>query len=162
MRNDWRQDSNNRVVVHFPIWLRVFGGFGSLLFGAMSAGLASGIGEDTASLVLFICVGLPLIFACIYLLGYTSQFIFDDSNGNMTIRKSVARFIYRSWTFSRREVLDCVVREETPEPDVAWSITLWRVAVRTSIREKDLKIIVNNEKIANYVVDKVRTFMWFG
>ncbi len=152
------QDVDNRVVVHLPTWLRVFGGIGSAGFGALSYALAQGIGEDTASLVLFICVGLTLTFLSIFFLGYTSQFIFDHTLGNMTIRSGVGPFAYRNRTFSKRDMLTVRVSKETSEPG-SMPVTLWRVSLGISIRKKDLKIIVNNEKMANYLVDRIRAFL---
>jgi len=157
------KDTDNRVVVHFSTWLRVFGGIGSLGFGGLSYVLAQDIGEDTASLVLFVCVGL-LTFLCIFFLGYTSQFIFEHTLGNITIRTGVGPFTYRNRTFSKGEVLTCEVSKGTSEATSAGpyggiSVTLWRVSLEISGRKKDLKIIVNDEKRANYVADRIRAFL---
>jgi len=157
------KDTENRVVVHLPIWMRVLGGIGSLGFGALSYGLAQGIGEDTTSLVLFICVGLPLTFLCIYFLGYTSQFIFDHTSGNMTIRMGVGPFTYRSRTFSKKEVQYCVVStSEAPATYQSPSITLWQVELRISGRKKDLKTTVNNKERANYLAARINAFRGSG
>ena len=148
------KDTDNRVVVHFSTWLRIFGGIGSLGFGGLSYAIAQGIGEDTASLVLFLCVGLPLTFLCIFFLGYTSQFIFDHTLGNMTIRTGVGPFTYRIRHIPKTEVLTVGVDEETAE-----GVTLWRVSLGISVRKKDLKIIVNNQRKANYLADRIKAFI---
>ena len=148
------QDVDNRVVVHLPTWLRVFGGICSLGFGGLSYGLAQGIGENTASLVLFICVGLPLTFLSIFFLGYTSQFIFGHTAGNMTIRAGVGPLTYRTRHIPNKQVRTVGVSEETGE-----GFTFWRVSLGISGREKDLNIIVNNEKRADYLVNRIRAFV---
>ena len=82
----------------------------------------------------------------------------------MTIRKGVGPFTYRNRTFSKGEVLTCEVSKETSEATSAGpyggsSVTLWRVSLEISGRKKDLKIIVNDEKRANYVADRIRAFL---
>ncbi len=151
---------DNRVVVHLPTWVRVFGGIGSVGFGALSYALAQYIREDTTSLVLFLCVGLPLTFICIYFLGYTSQFIFDHTFGNMTIRMGVGPFIYRNRTFLKKQILTVGVYEEKSAEGAGITIKLWRVSLGISGRKKDLKIVVNNEKRADDLCERIRAFMW--
>ena len=155
--------SDNRVVVHLPTWLRVFGGISSLGFGGLSYALAQDIGEDTASLVLFICVGLPLTFLSIFFLGYTSQFIFDHTLGNMTIRSGVGPFAYRNRIFSKRDVLTVRVSKETSAEGAGTvPVTLWRVSLGISGRKRDLNIIVNSQERAITLAERIRAFQMSG
>ncbi len=84
----------------------------------------------------------------------------------MTIRTGVGPFIYRSRTFSKGQVLTCKVSEETSGatyigvPGGSGSVTLWRVSLGISRRKKPLNIIVNNEKKAHYLSDRIGAFVW--
>lgn len=120
--------------------------------GGLSYAGAQDVGKDTTSLVAFI-ISLFFTFLGLFFLGYTSKFIFNHTRGNSTIRSSIGPLIYRSRTFSKKELLTPKVSTETSE-----GITLWQVSLRISGRKKYLNIIVNNEKMANYLVDRIRAF----
>ncbi len=163
------KDSDNRVVVHFSTGLRVWGGFFVLFGGGLTYAFAYGFSQDIdADIVELLWFMLPLsfVFLSIFFLGYTSQFIFDHTLENMTIRTGVGPFTYRIRHFPKRELLTVGVYKETGGtagytggPYGGIPVTLWRVSLGISGRKKDLKIIVNNEKMANYLVDRIRTFL---
>ena len=150
------KDTDNRVVVHFPTWVRVLGAVCVLGFSALSYSIApdtQDITSDVTSLVMSILIGLLALLG-LFMLGYTSQFIFDHTLGNMTIRTGVGPFTYRIRHIPKTEVLTVGVDEETAE-----GVTLWRVSLGISVRKKDLKIIVNNQRKANYLADRIKAFI---
>lgn len=84
---------------------------------------------------------LPLTFLGIFLLGYTSQFIFDYPLGNITIKTCVGPFTYRTRHISKKQVLAIEVFEETAE-----GVTLW----------------AENKGSADYIAHKIRAFVRSG
>ena len=152
------RDTDNRVVVHFPIWLHVLGGISSFIAVAFLYFFSLAIRGDIASIMspmgLLVCIFSPfLLFLGIYLLLYTCQCIFNHTSGIMTIRTGIGPFTYRIRHIPKREVLLVGVHENTSE-----GFTRWGVSLGISGRKKELKIWVNSKKRAKHLADRIRAF----
>ncbi len=154
------RDTDNRVVTHFPIWLRVLGGF-SFLFGVgISYALAPFIRESTTALIPIFCIGLPALYLGIWFMGYTFQLTFDHTHGIMTIRTDIGPFAYRTRHISRKQVENVSVIQTGGTSGVPGDVPIWAVSLRVSERKREIKIInYIGKSRANYIANRITAFL---
>lgn len=97
-------------------------------------------------LFVFIGVGLPILFAGIWIAGYTFRIVFDHTLGAMIIRTGIGPLTYRTRRFSKAQV-QSVRASELPHEQ--WH-GLWEVALRI--------IQGVSESSATYLADRVSAF----
>jgi len=111
--------------------------------------------EEMVSLIIFICLGIPIGLSGAWILGYTFKLTFDHSLGNMTIKKGVGPLTYRTRHISKREVVS-VRAFELPRERYYGT---WAVSLGIMGRKKEVKIIgaVAKNK-ATYLAKMIKAF----
>jgi len=161
------KDSENQVVIHFIVGVRVLGGFCVLIGGVplflWGPAVRADIAENPGNVLLGVGLFGTFLFLGIWMVGYTFRLIFDYALENMTITTGIGPFKYRTkYVFSRKEVWWARVMQ-TGEPSGPYQPFNWW-AVSLGIGGTDVVRIVNtiSKSKATYLADRINAFIRLG
>jgi len=154
------KDTDNQLVVRLPIWMRIFAGlfaafgifiFASLVLTGWNTRQDFGVGLGLA---------LGFLFLGLLFLGLTNKVTLDDTLRNITIRKCVWSFPYRTRHIPKKHVQR--VTTTWAEEGAAGTIYIpanYGVSIKIEGRKKPMKVDNLSRESAKYLADRINAFI---
>ena len=152
------KNTDNQIVIPLPLWMRITAGlcatFGIGVFTIIVLTAWNRTGPELA-------LGF-LLFGIFFLglLGLTTKVTLDDTLGNITIRKCVWSFLYRTRHIPKKQVQRVTTTwTEAQSAGTTFIPANYGVSIKIEGRKKPMKVDNLSRKSANYLADRINAFI---